>query len=132
MILPPLPSPEMVVPIVGIIATNNGRTCDVHRFGCGNDLVLARPVHGCGLLLCLRKTAPAEISAFLVLKDGSDGCKVGFKSQKQVVGAWGQLLDGAVVRVIEVYTPEHPNSYCCALFHTNHGYALAKIMDEDD
>ena len=29
MILPPLPSPEIVVPIVGITATNNGRTCDV-------------------------------------------------------------------------------------------------------
>ena len=82
MILPPLPTPEMVIPIVGIIETNNGRTCDVHRFGCGNALVLARPAHDCGLLLCLRKTSPAEIAAFFILHNSSDGCRVGFMPQE--------------------------------------------------
>ena len=70
MILPPLPLPEMVVTNFGIITTNNGCTCDVHQFGCGNNLILARSVHGCGVLLHLWKTTPAEISAFLVLEDG--------------------------------------------------------------
>ena len=50
--------------------------------------------------------------------------------QEQAVGARGCLLDGVVVRVFEVYTPEHPNSYCRALFHRNRGYALAKIVEE--
>ncbi len=118
-ILPPLPSAKMVVPIVGINGTNNGRTCDVHQFGCGKDLVLARPAHGCGLLLYLQKTTAAEIAAFFILNDGSDGCRVGFTPQEQAVGARGCLLDGVVVRVFEVYTPEHPNSYCRTLFHRN-------------
>ena len=41
MMFPSLPPPDRVVPIVGIIATNNGRTCNVHRFGCGNSILLA-------------------------------------------------------------------------------------------
>ena len=83
-------------------------------------------------MLRLRKTAHAEISAFLVLKDGSDGCKVGFMPGEQAVGALGYLLDEAVVRVIEVYPPEHPNTFSCTLFHRNHGYTIANIIDDDD
>ena len=75
---------------------------------------------------------PAEIAAFFVLKDGSDGCGVGFMPQEQAVGARGCLLDQVVVRLFEAYTPEHPNSYCCTLFHRNHGYALAKAVKKDD
>ena len=51
---------------------------------------------------------------------------------EQAVGAYGHLLDGVVVRVFKVYTPEHPNSYYRALFHRNRGYALAKIVEEGD
>ena len=75
---------------------------------------------------------PAEITAFFVLEDGSDGCRVGFMPWEHAVGACVHLLDGVVVRVFEVYTPEHPNSYCRALFHRNHRYALAKIVKEGD
>ncbi len=52
--------------------------------------------------------------------------------QEQAVSAHGHLLDGVVVRAFEVYTLEHPNSYCRALFHRNRGYALAKIVEEGD
>ena len=89
MILPPLPTLELVILIVGIITINNGCTCDAHQFDCGNDLVLARPTYGCGLLLHLWKTAPDEIAAFFVLEDGSVGCRVGFMPLEHAVGACG-------------------------------------------
>ena len=65
-------------------------------------------------------------------QDGSHGCRVGFMPWEQAVGAPGHLLDGVVVRVFEVCAPEHPYSYCCTLFHRNHGYALAKVVKADD
>ncbi len=133
MMFPLLPPPECTIPIVGIIETNNGRTCDVHRFGCGNSLLLARPVLGCGVLLRLKQTmAPNELAAYFVLCDGSDGCRVGFTSREHAVGARGQMLDGVLVRLIEVFTMEHPNSYCRVLYHRNRGYALAEIVDNED
>ena len=133
MMFPSLPPPEQVVPIVGIVATDNGRTCDKHRFGCGNSLLLARPARGCGILLRLRKTsAPDELAACFVKRDGSDGCRVGFTPREHAVGARGSLLDGKLVRVFEVFTPEHPNSHCRALYHRNRGYALAEIVVSED
>ena len=70
-----IPPREQLVPIVGIIATNNGRTCQEHRFG-------------------------------------SRGCS----------------LDGALVRLLEAYTPEYPNSHSRALYHQNRGYAFVEIV----
>ena len=66
MMFPSLPPPEQVVPIVGIFATSNGRTCDVHHFISGNALLLllSRPARGCGVLLRLRKMCPDTLAAF--------------------------------------------------------------------
>ena len=133
MTFPLLPQPESVVPIVGIIATYNGRTCNVHRFGCRNVLLLARPACGCGVLLCLKQTmALHELATYFVLRDGSDECHVGFTPREHAVGARCQMLDGVVVRLFKVFTPEHPNSYCCELYHRNCSYALAEIVDSED
>ena len=99
MMYPSLPPPEQVVPIVGIVATSNGRTCDVHCFGCGNALLLSRPARGCGVLLRLRKMGPDTLAAFFVLCDGSDGCRVGFKPREHSVGAHGDSLDSAIVQI---------------------------------
>ena len=132
MMFPSLPPPEQVVPIVGIVATDNGRTCAKHRFGCGNLLLLARTARGCGVLLRLRRTAsPDELAVYFVQRDGSDGCRVGFTPREHAVGARGNMLDGVLVRVFEVFTPEHPNSHCRALYHRNRGYALAEMVDKD-
>ena len=131
--LPSLPAPGRVVPIVGIVATDNGHMCAKHCFGCGNSLLLARPARGCGVLLRLRRTsAPDEIAAYFVKRDGSNGCRVGFTPREHTVGEYGSILDGALVRVFEVFTPEHPNSHCRSLYHRNHGYALTEIVDGED
>ena len=127
MLFPSLPHLERVIPIVGIVATSNGRTCDVHRFGCGNDLLLSRPARGCGVLLHLRTMGPDSLAAHFVLCDGSDGCQVGFTPREHSVGASGDFLDGEMVQIFEVYTPDYPNSHCRALYHRNYGYSLAEI-----
>ena len=128
MMFPSLPPPERVVPIVGIVATSNGRTCDVHRFGCGNALLMGLPAHGCGVLLRLKKTPSGDLAAHFVLSDGSDGCRVAFAPREHAVGPRGCFLDGVLVRMIEVYTAEHPNGYCRLLYHRNCGYGLAEIV----
>ena len=81
---------------------------------------------GCGVLLHLQKMGPDTLADFFVLRDGSDGCRVGFTPREHSVGACGDLLDSAKVGIFEVYTPDHPNSYCRALYHRNYGYALAE------
>ena len=47
---PSLMPPEWMVQIVGFIATNNGSTCQEHRFCCSNFLLLGRPAHDCRVL----------------------------------------------------------------------------------
>ena len=124
-----LPPPGHFAPIVGIVATDNGRISKKHRFGCGNSLLLVRPARGCGVLLRLRRTSASEnFAACFVKQDGRDGCRVGFTPQEHAVGACGSILDGALVRVFEVFTPEHPNSHC----RRNRGYALTEIVNGED
>ena len=72
-----IPPREQIVPIVGIIATNNGRTCQEHRFG-------------------------------------SRGCS----------------LDGALVRLLEAYTPEYPNGHSRALYHRGQQDSSEKVGGE--
>ena len=126
----PLPPPERIVPIVGIVATNNGRTCQNHHFGCGNALLMSLPANGCGVLLRLRKTLCGDLVAYVVLPDGSDGCRVAFAPREQAAGPRGCFLDGVVVRMIEVYTPDHPNRFCRALYHRNHSYGIVETVDD--
>ncbi len=54
--------PEWVVPGVGNIATNNGRTCGKYRYSCGNMLLLARTLHISSVFLCLPGMAPDELT----------------------------------------------------------------------
>lgn len=93
MMYPPLPPPELLVPIVWIIATINGCTCDVYCFNCGNSLLLARPVHGCGVLHLTRITVPNKLAAYVVFCDGSDGCWVGFTLRENAICTPGQMLE---------------------------------------
>ena len=51
---------------------------------------------------------------------------------EHAVGARDLMLGGILVRLFEVFIPEHPNSYCCALYHRNHSYAITEIIDNDN
>ena len=71
--------------------------------------------------------APHELAAYFVLCDRSDGCRVGFTPREHAVSTLGQMLDRVVVRLFEVFMPDHPNSYCRTLYHRNCSYALAEM-----
>ena len=126
MMFPSLPPTENVIPIVVITGTSNKQTCDLHHFGCRNELLLARLACGSSVLLHLRKMGPDTLAAFFVLHNGSDGCWVGFIPREHSVGACGDSLDGVMVWIFEVFTPDHPNSHCRALYYRNYRYALAE------
>ena len=126
----PLPPPERLVPIVGIVATNNGSTCSNHLCGCGNALLMSLPANGCGVLLHLKKTPCGDLAAYFVLPDGSDGCRVAFASREHAIDPQGSHLDGVVVWMIEVYTPDHPNRFCRALYHWHCGYGIVETVDD--
>ncbi len=66
-----------------------------------------------------------KLTACVVCCNESDGCQVSFAPKEHTVGTRGKFFDGAMVRVIEVNTPQHANSHCCTLYHCNGEYALA-------
>ncbi len=67
---PSLPPLEHLVPIMGIITNNNKCTCDVHRFGWGDMLMLVRTAHSFGVLLHLPDMASDELTVWCLLHDG--------------------------------------------------------------
>ena len=68
---------EQIV-LVGFLPMNNGRTCEVHPFGCGNLLVLNREDYGVGIVLRLRLVVTDELACYTVCYDGTDGWHVCF------------------------------------------------------
>ena len=72
--VPLLLAPERVVPIVEIVTTSHGHTCDVHRFISGNALLLAR-THEASVNCCVfgfivaSVMEPDELAACFVLGD---------------------------------------------------------------
>ena len=123
------PPPKRRVTLFGFIATNNGRTCETHPYGCGNKLVVERDDHGVGMLLRLRQTVPNEVACYTILPDGSDGCRVAFAAREYASGEIGVRLDGAAVRVMIVYHPDHENRMARRLYHHNRGYAIGEIVE---
>ncbi len=123
------PPPKRHFKLVGFIATNNGRTCEMHPYGCGNKLVVERDDHGVGMLLRLRQTVPNEVACYTILPDGSDGCCVAFAAHEYASGENGVRLDGAAVRVMIVYHPDHENMTAWRLYHHNHEYAIGEILE---
>ena len=103
------PARNFRINIVGFLECSNGRTCDMHPYGCGNILVLEHPDNGVGMVLRLRMYVRNELAAYSLNPDGSDGCRVGFASREFPAGPNGVRFDGALVRLITVYTADHEN-----------------------
>jgi hypothetical protein len=122
------PPPHLRVIIVGFIECNNGRTCNSHPDGCGNKLVLERPDNGVGMVLRVRMTAPEELACFVMGDDGEDGCRVAFLAKEYAAGERGLGLNGAIVRIVDVYLPDNENRSARRLYHHNRGYGIGEIV----
>ena len=117
--------------LVGFLPCDNGRSCKLHPFGCGNSLVLNREDGGVGMRLRLRMTAPHELACYTINGDGMDGCRVCFVAREVVDGVNAAQLNGAVVCVVDVFTSDHENRAIRRLFHHNRGYAYGNIVMDD-
>ena len=109
MVLPlsPLPPPERSIVIVGFLPDNNGRSCALHPFGCGNIVVLQCNDGGVGMLLHVCMIVENELSCFALNPDGSDGCRVAFATREYTAGENGRRFDGELVHLVVMYSPKH-------------------------
>ena len=62
------PSCNFRINIVGFLECNNGRTCDMHPYGCGNIMVLEHPDNGVGMVLCLRMYVQNELAVYMLMR----------------------------------------------------------------
>ena len=115
--------------LVGFLPCDNGRSCDMHPFGCGNSLVLNREDYGVGMLLHLWMMLPNELSRYTINSDGSDGCRVCFVAHEYTARENGCRLDGRTVCITDVFTCDDANHSMHGLYHHNHGYGYARVVD---
>ena len=115
--------------LVGFFPCDNGRSCNMHPFGCDNSLVLNREDYGVGMLLRLRMMVPNELSCYTINSDGSDGCRICFVAHESAAGENGRRLDGCTVHITDVFTCDDANRLMCRLYHHNHGYGYARVVD---
>ena len=115
--------------LVGFLPCDNGRSCDMHPFGCGNSLVLNREDYGVGMLLRLRMMVPNELSCYTINSNGSDGCRVCFVACEYATGENGRWLDESTIRITDVFTCDDANRLMHHLYHHNRGYGYAQVVD---
>ena len=110
--------------LVGFLPNDNGRSCSIHQFGCGNALVLVGDGkrHGVGMKLWMRLVNKTHLAGYQMLPDESDGCHICFAAREFAVGQRGQCLDGCTVVIKEMVLPDDKNSAKRHLFHRNHGF----------
>jgi hypothetical protein len=73
-------------------------------------------------------TAPEELASFIMGDDGKDGCCVAFLAKEYAAGERGLGLNGAIVRIVDVYLPKNENRSACRLYRHNRGYAFGKVV----
>ena len=113
--------------LVALLPCDNGPSCDMHPFGCGNSLVLNRKDYGVGMLLRLRMMVPNELSCYTINSDGSDGCHVCFNAHEYTAGENGRWLDGRTLCITDVFTCDDANCSMHHLYHHNRGYVYARL-----
>ena len=69
-----------------------------------------------------------KLAGDIMNDDGSEGCRVCFAAREYAAGDNDRCLDGAIVKIVEVFTADHPNSTMRRLFHHNRGYASAIVL----
>ena len=79
-------------------------------------------------MLRVRMTAPEELACFVMGNDGKDGCHVAFLAKEYAAGERGLGLNGAIVRIMDVYLPDNKNRSACRLYHHNRGYAVGEVV----
>ena len=117
----------MRIVLVGFLHSDHGHSCKKHPYGCGNALI-EEEGDGIGRLICLHLVEKTHLAGYEVKDDGTDGCHVCFAAHEYAISNTAAKLDGAVLRITDVVTPDCANSSMRALYHHNHGYAYAEVV----
>jgi hypothetical protein len=85
--------------LVGFLPCDNGFSCNLHPFGCGNSLVLNRPDYGVGIRLHIRMTIVLnKLACYIMNSNGSDGCRVCYVAREYTAGQNAPRLDGRIIK----------------------------------
>ena len=82
------------------------------------------------MLVRLRLVEVTRLAGYNVRNDGTDGCRVCFAAQEYATGPNAHILDGALLRITEVFLPDFGNSSVRALYHRNRGYAYSETVNK--
>ena len=90
--------------------------------------MLERDDHGVGMELRLRMKVVDEMACYTIKPDGTDGCRISFLAKEYATGDRGVRLNGAIVRMVEVFLPNNPNRTARRLYHHDCSYAVGEIV----
>ena len=76
----------------------------------------------------LRLVESTHFAGYNVRDDGTDGCRVCFAAREYAIAPNARLLDGALLRITEVFLPDTANMSMRQLYHRNRGYAYADVV----
>jgi len=62
--------------------------------------------NGVGMELRLRMKAADELACYLTKPHGTDRCRVSFAAEEYAAGENGLRLDGAIVRIVDMFLPD--------------------------
>jgi hypothetical protein len=121
-------------PLIGALlwsffSDNNGRSCALNPFGCGNIVVLQHADGRVGIPLCLCGLVPNELACFVINPDGSDGCRIVFVAREYAGIENARWFAGALVHLVAVYLLEHENRMAQCLYHHNCRYTVGEVLE---
>ena len=117
----------MRIVLVGFLPSDHGRSCKKHPYGCGNALI-EEEGNVVGHLIRLHLVEKTHLAGYEVKDDGTDCCCVCFAAREYAIGNTATKLNGTVLRVTDVVTPDCTNSSMRVLYHRNRGYAYAEVV----
>jgi len=86
---------EEWIVLVGLLPCDNGRSCNLHPFGCGNLLVLNRSYYVVDIHLRIQITmVPNKRACYIMNSSGSEECSVCFVVKTYAAGENTHRLDG--------------------------------------
>ena len=119
--------------LVGVLLCDNGRSCNLQPFGCGNLLVLNRHDHGAGICHHIwMMMFPNKLVCYIVNSNGSDGCHVWFVPRDYAAGENACRLDRRVIKIMQAYQSDNKNCSMRRLFHHNRDYAYAVVENNHE
>ena len=118
----------IAVDVVGIEASNNGRSCDRHSV-CGSVLVPDVVVRIRAVQLAKDDGTEATALAVYHVTGGVDACRVGFLRQHLVKHQ--DEYDGRLAQVVEIFGDESESPSDRAKHHRNKGCCRAVLIEAE-